>query len=109
MVRIIGNYHWFDGAYFDHLKYRDTHMALTAQLLQPLGLRRLESDKSLIVEAAKPGDVVASSVAYFDSVYAAHAAIASAGKELMMHVATYSNIRPKLHIAEISSHFSTGP
>ncbi len=105
MIRVIGNYRWFDGAHFDHVKYRDSHMPLTTKLLEPLGLRRLESDQSFIGQEPKPGQIIASSVAYFDSVQDAHAALTSVGKELMADVAEYSNISPELHIAVVSQHF----
>lgn len=105
MVRIIGSYRWFDGAYFDHTKYRESHLPLTARLLQPFGLRRLESDQSLTDAVPGPGQVVASSVAYFDTAEDARSALRGAGKELMADVANYSNISPELHLAAVSQHF----
>lgn len=105
MVRIIGNYRWFDGAHFDHTKYRDAHLPLTARLLQPFGLRRLESDQSLTDPAPRPGQIVASSVAYFDTAQDARSALLGAGKELMADVANYTDISPELHMAAITQHF----
>lgn len=105
MVRVIGHYRWFDGAHFDHAKYRDSHMPLTARLLQPLGLRKLESDQSLAGQEPKPGQIIASSVAYFDTAQDAQTALASAGMALMADVASYSNISPELHIAAVSLHY----
>ena len=76
MVKIIGNYRWFDGASFDHRYYQQEHMRLTRELLQPLGLQRLESDHTLSATPLKAGQVVASSNAYFESLPAAQAALA---------------------------------
>jgi uncharacterized protein (TIGR02118 family) len=106
MVRVVGNYRWFDGARFDHQTYRDSHMPLTARLLEPLGLRRLESDQALLGSQPAPGQIIASSVAYFDTAQQAQAALASAGKALLADVASYSNIMPELHISAVSSHLS---
>lgn len=102
MVKIIGNYRWFDGATFNHAYYQQEHMQLTRQLLTPLGLQRLESDKTLSGTPLKAGQVVASSNAYFDSLPAAQAALAQTGATLIADVANYTNIRPELHISEVA-------
>lgn len=102
MVKIIGNYRWFDGAKFDHSYYQKEHMRLTRELLLPLGLQRLESDQTLSGTPLKTGQVVASSNAYFESLPAAQAALAQTGAQLVADVSNYTNIRPELHICEVA-------
>ena len=102
MVKIIGKYRWFDGAKFDHSYYQKEHMRLTRELLLPLGLQRLESDKTLSGTPLKTGQVVASSNAYFESLPAAQAALAQTGAQLVSDVSNYTNIRPELHICEVA-------
>lgn len=104
MVKIIGNYRWFDGAKFDHSYYQQEHMRLTSELLLPLGLQRLESDKTLSGAPLKAGQVVASSTAYFETLAAAQAALAQTGAQLVADVPNYTNIRPELHICEVVAH-----
>lgn len=102
MVKIIGNYRWFDGANFDHAYYQREHMRITRELLLPLGLQRLESDQTLSGTPLKTGQVVASSNAYFETLAAAQAAMTQTGAQLMADVPNYTNIRPELHISEVA-------
>lgn len=104
MVKITGNYRWVDGARFDHAYYQTEHMQLTRSLLQPLGLRRLESDQTVWPADPKPGQVIACSNAYFDSMAAAQAALAQVGAALMADVPRYTGLRPELHVCEVQQH-----
>src|SRR5690349_17131274 len=79
MVRVIGLYRWKRGARFDHQYYRTKHMATARDLLQPLGLLRLESDEFLVNGQPQEGAIVAATHAYFDTPGAAQAALAAAG------------------------------
>lgn len=102
MVKITGNYRWFDGASFDHSYYQREHMRITRELLLPLGLQRLESDHTLSATPLKAGQVVASSNAYFASLAEAQAALAKTGAQLVADVPNYTNIKPELHISEVA-------
>jgi uncharacterized protein (TIGR02118 family) len=104
MVKITGNYRWQEGAHFDHAYYQQEHMQLTAKLLQPLGLRRLVSEKTVLSTGPKVGQIVASSNAYFDSLSAAQAALAMAGAALLADVPRYTSLRPELHLCEVTEH-----
>lgn len=108
MVKVTGNYRWFNGAKFDHEYYKTEHMRLTRELLLPLGLQRLESDQTLSAEPSSPGQVIATSNAYFVSLPAAHAALAKAGAALLSDVQRYTNIQPELHVCAVTSHIEVG-
>lgn len=105
MIRVIGFYRWKEGATFDHDYYHSTHMRLTHELLQPLGLVRLESDRYLSRKPPRDGDVIAASNAYFETIDAANAAMAAAGAELMADVPKYTSLTPETRIAQVNTHF----
>lgn len=104
MVKISGNYRWFEGARFDHAYYRAEHMRLTRELLRPLGLQRLESDSTLSAHPPAPGQIIATSNACFATLAAAQAALQQAGAALLADLPNYTNIRPDLHLSEVDSH-----
>jgi uncharacterized protein (TIGR02118 family) len=104
VIRVIGFYRWKEGAAFDHEYYCSTHMKLTRELLQPLGLIRLESDRYLSPKPPREGDVIAASNAYFETPEAAQAAMASAGAQLMSDVPKYTNLAPEIRMAVVTSH-----
>ena len=102
MVRVTGFYTWRDGATFDHEYYAGPHMALTREQLAPHGLRRLESDRFL-VSPPKPGDLIAASHAYFDTLPAAHV-LRAAGKILLADAPKYTNLTPDMKVSVVTSH-----
>lgn len=104
IAKVTGLYRWADDARFDHRYYETTHAALTTELLAPLGLIRFECDRAVGPGPRKPGDVVATSNAYFATVEAAGQALASAGAQLAADIPNYTNLRPALHIAEVLVH-----
>lgn len=104
MLRVIGIYRWADGATFNHEYYNSEHMQLTRRLLAPHGLLRLESDRYISSASPVTGDVIAASNAYFPSVDVAQAAIAAVGGDLMEDLKNYTNLRPELRFAVVSSH-----
>jgi uncharacterized protein (TIGR02118 family) len=104
MIRVVGFYRWKEGAMFDHDYYHSSHMKLTRELLQPLGLVRLESDRYLLSKPPRDGDVVAASNAYFESVETAQAAMASVGAQLMADVPKYTTLTPEIRLAAVNSH-----
>lgn len=108
MVKVCGNYRWFEGARFDHAYYKSEHMRLTRELLRPLGLQRLESDETLSSQPPRPGVVVATSNAYFLSVSAAQTALNAAGAKLLADVLNYTDINPEIHVCAVTEQFVAG-
>ena len=101
------NYRWSDGAHFDHAYDGSKHMEIAEQLLRPLGVIRLESNRTVLERSPKPATVIASSTVYFASVAAAQAAVAKAGAALLADVSNYSNIGPELHVSEVAVHYES--
>jgi uncharacterized protein (TIGR02118 family) len=101
MIRITGTYVWRDGARFDHAIYEDEHMALTRELLTPLGLTRLEAERFVLPRGPRAGEPVAATNAYFASLEQAQAALAQAGAELAAHVPRYTDLQPQLRISAL--------
>ena len=104
MVRVIGFYKWKRGARFDHQYYRTKHMATARDLLQPLGLLRLESDEFLVIGEPQEGVVIAATFAYFDTPSAAQAALAAAGPALLKSVPEYTDLIPELVMSQVTAH-----
>jgi uncharacterized protein (TIGR02118 family) len=104
MVRVIGFYKWKQGARFDHQYYRTKHMATARDLLQPLGLLRLESDEFLVIGEPQEGVVIAATYAYFDTPGAARAALAAAGPALLKSVPGYTDLVPELVMSHVTVH-----
>ena len=104
MIKVTGIYRWRDGATFDHSYYEREHMRITRDLLAPLGLVRLESDRMVHAREPVPGQVVAISHAYFASLPEAQAAVRQAGAALMADVPRYTNLQPETHFSEVRTH-----
>jgi hypothetical protein len=104
MVRVIGFYKWKPGARFDHQCYRTKHMATARDLLQPLGLLRLESDEFLVIGEPQEGAIVAATYAYFATLSAAQAALAAAGPALLESVPEYTDLVPELVMSQVTAH-----
>lgn len=68
LAKVTGIYRWADGAHFGHDYYGTAHARLTTELLAPLGLLRFESDRTVGDGSPKPGEVVATSNAYFATI-----------------------------------------
>lgn len=101
MIRITGTYVWRDGARFEHDIYQHEHMALTRELLGPLGLTRLEAERFVLPKGPRVGEPVAATNAYFASLEQAQAALAQAGAQLAAHVVRYTDLQPQLRISEL--------
>jgi uncharacterized protein (TIGR02118 family) len=104
MVRVIGFYKWKRGARFDHQYYRTKHMAMARDLLQPLGLLKLESDEFLVIGEAQEGVIIAATYAYFETPGAARAALAAAGPALLKSVPEYTDLLPELVMSQVTAH-----
>jgi uncharacterized protein (TIGR02118 family) len=103
MVRVTAFYRWRDGAAFDHEYYVARHMTLARDLLKPLGLRRLESDR-VIATPTQVGDLVAATHAYFDGIPEARGALAAVGKTLLDDVPHYTTLVPEITFSIVTSH-----
>lgn len=103
--KVTVNYRWIEGAHFNHAYYGAQHMQLALKLLLPLGVVRLETNRTALLKEPTPGTIIASSTVYFTDLVAAQAALASAGATLMEDVPNYSNIRPEAHVSEVAIHF----
>jgi uncharacterized protein (TIGR02118 family) len=103
MVRVTAFYRWRDGATFDHEYYVARHMTLARELLGPHGLRRLESDRA-ISTPTKPGDLIAATHAYFDTVPEAQNALVAVGKPLLEDLPHYSTLVPEIAVSIVTSH-----
>lgn len=104
LAKVTATYRWREDARFDHDYYELAHARLTVQLLAPLGLVRFECDRTVGTGTWQPGTVVATSNAYFQSVEAAHEALAKVGVSLAADLPNYTNIRPVLHVSEVFAH-----
>lgn len=104
MIRVTGIYQWEDGAHFDHAYYNSEHMRITREALTANGLIRLESDRVLSSNAPAPGDVIATTNAYFPDLKVAQAAMAIATQALMEDLPKYTNLKPQIRISFVTSH-----
>ena len=101
MIRVMGLYHWAEGARFDADCYAGEHAELSRRLLTPLGLQRLELARFLCAGTPRPGDLVAATFADFPDLASAQAALAQAGPELAAHVSRYSSLQPQIRLCEL--------
>jgi uncharacterized protein (TIGR02118 family) len=106
LAKVTGTYRWREDARFDHEYYESAHARLTTQLLAPLGLLRFECDRTVSSGPWRPGVIVATSNAYFESVALAQQALAKVGGELAADLPNYTNIQPSLHVSEVLAHAS---
>src|SRR4051812_24930409 len=104
MIRVVGFYRWEDGAHFNHEYYNSEHMRVTREALASHGLIRLESDRYLSAKDPEPGQIIAATNAYFPTLEIAQSAMAAAALTLMENVPKYTNLKPQMHIADVSSH-----
>lgn len=104
LTKITAQYRWFEGASFDHAYYASEHMKITRDSLRGLGLIRLESERVLGPATIPAGSIVAATSAYFPDLASAQAALAAAGSVLQADLVNYTNIRPEMRMAQVSSH-----
>ncbi|MGM9516646.1 EthD family reductase [Roseateles sp. DB2] len=101
MIRVMGLYHWAEGARFDAACYAAEHAALARRLLTPLGLQRLELARFLGAAPPRPGELIAATFADFSDLPSAQSALAAAGPALAAHVSRYSSLQPQIHLCEL--------
>ncbi|MGE0350546.1 EthD family reductase [Hydrogenophaga sp.] len=104
LTKITAQYRWFEGATFDHAYYATKHMAITLDAVKGFGHVRLESEQVQWPQGEKSGQVVAATSVYFPDMSSARTALAAAGDALRMDLVNYTNIRPEMRIAQVSSH-----
>ncbi len=102
--KLTAAYHWRDGAHFDHDYYGDAHARLAIGLLAPLGLLRFESERAAVAPPPRAGALVACASAWFDSLASAQAAAAATMAALAADVPNYTDLRPVLHVCEVTGH-----
>lgn len=101
MIRVTVSYPAVEGQRFDHDYYHTKHSALIRELLEPLGLRRLEMDQCLADGAGKPPPTVAAAHMVFDDLAAFKAGMAVAGKALAADMKHYTDTVPTVVISEM--------
>lgn len=104
MIKVTALYRWREGARFDHDYYHGEHMRIARAALQPLGLVRLESDRVLYPGEPRPGQVVALTNAFFNTLAQAQAAARQSAAALMADVPNYTDIPPESYFAEVRAH-----
>ncbi|MDP4077927.1 EthD family reductase [Acidovorax sp. A1169] len=104
MIKITALYRWHEGATFDHDYYHGEHMRIARQALGPLGLVRLESDRVMYPGPPRPGQVVALTNAFFETVEQAQAAAQQTAPVLTADVPNYTDIKPESYMAQMKAH-----
>ncbi len=104
MIKITAVYRWHEGASFDHDYYHGEHMRIAREALGPLGLVRLESDRVLYPGPPRPGQVVALTNAFFETLAQARAAAQQTAPVLTADVPNYTNIQPESYMAQMHAH-----
>ena len=107
MIRVTGTYYWQEGAQFDDAYYHGEHMRQAKELLEPLGLLRLESDRVLHAGAPTAGDAIAVTHAYFPDMGVAQSAMTQAGPTLMASLHNYTTLVPKIAFSVVTTHMET--
>ena len=104
MIKVTAVYRWREGATFNHDYYHSEHMRIARAALQPLGLVRLESDRALYPGEPRPGQIVALTSAFFETLPQAQAAARQSAPDLMADIPNYTNIEPESYFARVLSH-----
>lgn len=104
MIKITVLYRWHEGARFDHGYYHGEHMRIAHEALGPLGLVRLESDRVMYPSPPRPGQVVALTNAFFETVEQAQAAAQKTAAVLTADVTNYTDIKPESYMAKMKEH-----
>ncbi|RYH53801.1 MAG: EthD family reductase [Alcaligenaceae bacterium] len=108
MIKVTALYRWREGATFNHDYYHAEHMRIARQALGPLGLLRLESDRVLYPGDPRPGQVVALTNAFFETLAHAQAAAKQTAAVLIADIPNYTNIEPESYFAQMQAHDMIG-
>ena len=101
MVRVCVMYPNEDGGAFDYDYYRDTHMALVRQHLEPHGLKKTGIEKGVGGGAEGKAPYVCIGSLYFDSSEQYTKAMASVGTVLRDDIPNFTNLTPIRQISEV--------
>ena len=100
MVRIAVLYPNSDGASFDVRYYRDKHMKLVREKLDPLGMLGCEVDAGISGMGDQPPPYLAIGYLFFETADQFHSAFAQVGEALVADVPNYTNIEPEILISD---------
>ncbi len=94
-------YRWYDGAHFSHDYHENSHTNQIFELMEFLGLMRIETERATRPAEPKNGDVIATSHTYFPSLAEARSAFAEAGPALESDMSKFTNIKPDVQFSEV--------
>ena len=105
MVRVCVMYPSQEGGTFDFDYYRDSHMVLVRQHLEPHGLKKTGIDRGIAGGVGGDADGKAPFICigslYFDSAEQYTEAMASVGTVLRDDIPNFTNITPTRQISEV--------
>ena len=100
MIRVAVLYANSDGASFDVLYYKNSHMKLVQERLNPLGMLGCEVDAGIPGMDDQPPPYLAIGYLFFETAEQFHSAFAKVGEELVSDVPNYTNIQPVILISD---------
>ncbi len=101
MYRVCVMYPNVEGAKFDVLYYKNTHMKLVEEQMKPFGLIRTETDKAVSGGAGKEAPFIGIGYLYFEEADGYDRAIAEKGSLLREDIPNFTNVTPIRQISEI--------
>ncbi len=100
MIRIAVLYPNSDGKTFDVGYYKNTHMKLVQEKLNPLGLLGCEVDAGIAGLGDAPAPYATIGYMFFDTLEAFQAGFAQVVAELVADIPNYTNIEPIIQISD---------
>ena len=100
MIRIAVLYPNADGKTFDVDYYKNTHMKLVEEKLNPLGLVGCEVDAGIAGLGDAPAPYATIGYMFFETLEAFQAGFAEVGAELVADIPNYTNIEPIIQISD---------
>ena len=102
MIRVAVLYPNEEGKKFDMDYYLDKHVSLVKNLLNNLGLERVEVDKGIAgLEPGSPPPFVAIGYLYYEDMDAFQKCMTKAD-ELMSDMPNFTDVQPQIQISEIA-------
>ena len=100
MIRVAVLYPNAADASFDVQYYKDKHMKLVREKLDPLGMLGCEVDAGLAGMDDQPPPYLAIGYLFFETADQFHSAFDKVGAELVADVPNYTNIQPVILISD---------
>lgn len=100
MIRIAVLYPNAEGKTFDVDYYKNTHMKLVQEKLDPLGLVGCEVDAGIAGMGDTPAPYATIGYLFFETLEAFQAGFAKVGAELVADIPNYTNIEPVIQISD---------